>query len=166
MLKLLKEIDAICRANDICYFLQGGTTIGAIRHRGFIPWDDDLDIVFTRDNWNRFREAVKKQRPDRHLSCVEYDKNYYNIWAKYVDPSTTYIFPSAICGEEELGCFVDIGILDAMPTDKRLQRKMIKRMVDYGEFLNRGYYVTNRSLTSFYRNFFGEKSVSFSVVRK
>ncbi len=154
MLELLKEIDAICRENKIDYFLQGGTTIGAVRHQGFIPWDDDLDIIFTRNNWNKFKQAVKEQRPDRHLSCIEFDQDYYNIWAKYVDPNTTYIFPTAICGEETIGCFIDIGILDALPQNEKKHKQMIREMVDYGEYINHDYYITNRKLARFYRNQF------------
>lgn len=154
MLDLLKEIDQLCRENGINYILYGGTVIGAIRHRGFIPWDDDLDIIFTRENWEKFRRIVKEKRPDRHLSCLEYDEKYYNIWAKYVDTESTYIFPTAICGEETIGCFVDIGVLDAMPQGKGAQKRMVQRMVDYGEYVNNGYYVTNRNYSSFWRSLF------------
>lgn len=152
MLSLLKEVDDICRSNNIRFFLYGGTVIGAVRHKGFIPWDDDLDIIFTRDNWNKFREAVKNQRPDRHLSCLEQDDKYYNIWAKYVDPETAYIFPTAICGEETTGCFIDIGILDAAPPKESKRKKMVKWMVDYGEYVNKNYYLTNRNISSRIRN--------------
>lgn len=61
ILDIIKDIDAICRKNDIEYYLLGGSAIGAIRHKGFIPWDDDLDIIMTNDNYNRFIEVCKTQ---------------------------------------------------------------------------------------------------------
>ena len=53
-LQILLDVDKFCRAHEIPYSLYGGTALGAVRHSGFIPWDDDLDIVMTRDNFNRF----------------------------------------------------------------------------------------------------------------
>ena len=58
LLQLIKDLDAFCEQNGIRYSLAGGTLIGAIRHNGFIPWDDDLDIMLDRDNYNRFLKAV------------------------------------------------------------------------------------------------------------
>ena len=68
LLQLLKEINDICNRHDIPYYLAGGTLIGAIRHKGFIPWDDDLDIMMTRDNWLRFAEVCKTEMP--HLMVI------------------------------------------------------------------------------------------------
>ena len=54
LLTLLKEIDQICRRNNIPYYLAGGTLIGALRHKGFLPWDDDADLYMTREGFDRF----------------------------------------------------------------------------------------------------------------
>jgi len=63
-LKILKEIDRICRKHDIKYLLDSGTLLGAVRHQGFIPWDDDADVAFTRENYERFARVVRKELPE------------------------------------------------------------------------------------------------------
>ena len=60
-LKLLKEIDRICRKYKIKYALDSGTLLGAVRHGGFIPWDDDVDVMFTRKNYEMFAKVVRRR---------------------------------------------------------------------------------------------------------
>ena len=63
-LKILKEIDRICRKYKIQYMLDGGTLLGAVRHQGFIPWDDDADVAFTRHHYEAFLKVVRRELPD------------------------------------------------------------------------------------------------------
>ena len=59
-LKILKEIIRICKKENIEYFLIGGSALGAIRHEGFIPWDDDIDVGMTRENYDNFLRVVEQ----------------------------------------------------------------------------------------------------------
>lgn len=61
LLDIAKDIDLLCRRNDIQYYLLGGSAIGAIRHKGFIPWDDDLDIIMNNDNYEKFISVCQEQ---------------------------------------------------------------------------------------------------------
>lgn len=77
MLRLLKIFDYLCSKYSINYFLTGGSLLGAVRHRGFIPWDDDLDIAITRENYEKFVQfAVPELPADIFFQNSETDKHY------------------------------------------------------------------------------------------
>lgn len=62
-LSILKEIDRICRNHGIRYLIDSGTLLGAVRHQGFIPWDDDADVAFTRENYEKFAKVARRELP-------------------------------------------------------------------------------------------------------
>ncbi len=74
ILSIIKEIDALCKKNNIDYYLLGGSAIGAIRHKGFIPWDDDLDIIMTYDNYEKFIRICEEQ--------LDHDKYFLQVGIK------------------------------------------------------------------------------------
>ena len=61
LFNLLTEFDDICKKYDINYFLAAGTALGAVRHHRFLPWDDDMDLYITRDNWNKLRNVLETE---------------------------------------------------------------------------------------------------------
>ena len=71
-LEILKEIDRICRKYKIRYGLDAGTLIGAFRHHGFIPWDDDADVAMTRSQYEAFRKVAARELPE-HMELLEPD---------------------------------------------------------------------------------------------
>jgi lipopolysaccharide cholinephosphotransferase len=87
-LNILIEIDGICRAEGIRYSLTAGTLLGAARHRGFIPWDDDIDLFMPRPDYNRFIEYCKAYETGFKLVSSELDQRYGYLFAKAMDMST------------------------------------------------------------------------------
>lgn len=82
-LNILKDIDSICSEHNIRYFLFGGTVLGAVRHGGFIPWDDDLDIAMYRSDYKKFLEVMKADLSGKYfLQSPETDNTYPRIIAK------------------------------------------------------------------------------------
>jgi len=86
MLDILTEVDKICRRHSIRYWLSSGTLIGAVRHKGFIPWDDDLDIEMLYEDYRRLLEVLPEELPDTMaLQSQDTDKNYFFFYAKVRD---------------------------------------------------------------------------------
>lgn len=143
LLKLLVEIDGICRENGIEYFLDGGSALGAVRHRGFLPWDDDADIVMTRGNWEKFRRVVTEHpRTDRLLADPTDNPDYPMIYPRYCDTSTTAILRTSMIGQFRSGLFIDIFILDPVEDTREAVEEYFDILSGYCEYLNPYYYDT------------------------
>lgn len=83
LLGYLLEIDRICKKHNIKYFLAGGTLLGAIRHHGFIPWDDDADVMMLREDYDRFQQVVQQELPDNiFMQIPSTEKGNYNPFTK------------------------------------------------------------------------------------
>ena len=86
MLDMVKVLDGICRKHGIPYFLYGGTLLGAVRHNGFIPWDDDLDVGLMRKDYLRLMQVLPDELPPHIvLQTNKTDKNYFYFFAKLRD---------------------------------------------------------------------------------
>lgn len=128
LIEQLKDITAVCRRHGIRYNLMCGTLLGAVRHKGFIPWDDDVDLLMTREEFTKFR-AVYPQECDPRFTLT-----YLDTWTPRVMNRDG----------EKAAAFTDLFILDSLPTPG-LRRKlyffklhllqgMMKKRVDYSRF--------------------------------
>lgn len=121
-LKILKEIDRICRKYRIRYQLDAGTLLGAVRHKGAIPWDDDADIAMTRKNYEAFVKVVKRELPPEmsFLDCRDFQggKAFYDFTSRiiYNNSRTDDDTPEMQYYEGKLNhLWVDLFILDELP---------------------------------------------------
>ena len=135
--QLFKEIDKICKDNDIDYFMAGGTLIGVVRHKGFIPWDDDMDILMTRDNFHKFIKACETDIPkNRVLECQELNHNYHNAVARYTSCENSAIHSTQIVHDDAAGFVVDILILDPIEDTDKKYKAYCKDLLLYCDLIN------------------------------
>lgn len=120
------EIRKICAANDIRYFIIAGTLLGAVRHKGFIPWDDDMDIGMLRPDYERFLIAASQELPsDLFLQTWHSDKGFGLPIAKVRKNGTRIIESASENAVHHKGIFVDIFPFDEKPSSTILQAKQI-----------------------------------------
>lgn len=121
-LSILQEMDRVCRKNGIRYFLFSGTLLGAVRHKGFIPWDDDIDVVLLRDEYERFvRLPPEEFDPNFFLQTSDSDPEYHNVYAKLRRSDTTYVESYMDHRRINHGVFIDVFPLDGVPSNRFLQ---------------------------------------------
>lgn len=121
--EILVEIDRVCKKNNIKYFAFWGTMLGAIRHHGFIPWDDDLDIAMFREDYERFVKICPKELNEKFfLQTALNDKGFYRYPARIRKNDTTYLTKQEIksikAGKEigyNCGVFASVVPLDFAP---------------------------------------------------
>lgn len=165
-LEMVTEVDRICRKHNIQYSLDGGTLLGAIRHNGFIPWDDDADIIMLREEYEKFYEACKKELDAERFFLQDYRTDEHYLWgyAKMRRNNTTFLRE----GQEHVKCHtgvcIDIFYCDNVP-DNLLLRKLhffycycirkgqystVGRKVEKSLFLRAWYFLVSRIPRNFW----------------
>lgn len=123
ILEVMKYIDMLCRENQITYYIMGGTALGAVRHGGFIPWDDDLDIFMTPDQYAKFKAVFECQKSDKFVIQEWRTTPNYLEYAKVRMNGTTFIEESFRDNNElHQGIYVDIMILHKVPNNSFIQK--------------------------------------------
>lgn len=124
LLEMLKMIDKIAQQYKIPYYLVGGSALGAVRHQGFIPWDDDADIAMMRQDYERFKQILDIALPDEyHYQCFDTHKEYnVLIPAMKIRKKGTYVKEANVllankCDDGD-GLFIDVFIIDYVSENK------------------------------------------------
>ena len=122
---LLRYFIEICEKLNLNYFLVCGSALGAARHEGFIPWDDDMDVGMYREDYNKFMKLAPALLPEGiFLQNYKTDPKYPHVFAKLRNSNTTYIEKSAKDLDINHGIYIDIFPLDGYPENRSEQKKL------------------------------------------
>ncbi len=134
LLDILTEVDVVCKKHDICYYLVAGTLLGAVRHQGFIPWDDDVDIAMPRPDYERFIQHAKEWLPEKlELACPEIVENYPFGFGKIQDAGTTLLERRKL--QYVGGVCIDVFPLDGISPNKIKQCWLFMQSNFWGRLL-------------------------------
>ena len=118
-MEILCMIDALCREHGIVYSLYGGSLLGAVRHQDFIPWDDDLDICMSRENYNKFLKIWDETAPKGFFLQNKNNSPYFTqTFSKIRKEHTTFLQYDWERGKYHTGIFVDVFPIDRMPSGR------------------------------------------------
>lgn len=121
IIKILLAVDKVCQEHNLTYYVWAGTMLGAIRHKGFIPWDDDLDIAMPRPDYDKLMECASEWLPEQYeVVAFETDATYPLPFAKIQDASTTLIERMHL--KYLGGIYIDVFPIDGVPTNKLKRR--------------------------------------------
>lgn len=134
-LNILGEIKRVCSANNLKFYLCGGTLLGAIRHKGFIPWDDDIDIYMPREDYNKFI-TLFNEYSDLHYKfmCMENSSKYCLPYGKVVCTDTILI-ETCVKSTPGMGVYVDVFPLDGLGDSLDEAKSIILKCVRYRALL-------------------------------
>jgi len=165
-LEILIKVDKICREHNINYFLFAGTLLGAVRHQGFIPWDDDIDISMMREDYNKLAKII--QNGDYGINFIRIEENPDTIYpyGKICD-ETTFVREQNFKPVKGYGVFIDVFPFDYLPEEERVRMKLKKKYYRLYQVLTHssrtGYVKTDSTSTNIKRALAMRFSKLFSV---
>lgn len=143
-LEILKDVDRVCKENNIEYYVTWGSALGAVRHGGFIPWDDDIDISMTWKNYVKFEEVAPKALNSKYFyQSMKTDKEHFIAWNKVRINNTTSMEPDFKHMKCHYGICMDVFPIVGVPKSK-IKKFAQKSMIFAYRALKHEKYLTNR----------------------
>ena len=137
---ILKEFDRVCRENDIKYTIAYGTLLGAVRHKGFIPWDDDIDVCMLRSEYDRFKSICDQQlSEDFFYQSPETDKEYLRMYDKIRLNGSVFLETAHSNRQIHHGLYLDIFPVDNVPDDPRERARHLRHYSFFHTILSSKY---------------------------
>lgn len=124
-LDILNDVAEFCDEHDLRYYLCGGTLLGAIRHKGFIPWDDDVDIIMPRPDYIKFNRLYNQRDSFYKVNSLLNDKNWYSTFAEVEDTRTIKIYNGFHMNSKH-GVSIDIFPTDGSPDNEGMRKRFWK----------------------------------------
>ena len=165
ILEVLEKFDDICKKNNIKYFLYAGTLLGAVRHKGFIPWDDDVDVIMPREDYNKLKEVCEKEEIAPYVLVDAYiSKDYTFTYPRFRKSDTTYIMRGEIANNFCSGIYIDIFCYDYLSSNKMVAAIQRRAFKNYHRLVSFGYSQHVHHITYFEEYFF--KAISKIVGKR
>lgn len=123
-LDILDVISEYCKKNNINYWLDSGTLIGAVRHNGYIPWDDDIDVGMLRKDFEKFIHTFNNYNPRYQVYNIETDSSFTFAYAKVLDLNTVLYEPNE--KGNKLAVNIDVFVFDNVPDDEKERNKAFR----------------------------------------
>lgn len=147
-LELLEKFIEVCDKHELDYSLTAGSLLGAVRHKGFIPWDDDIDVAMLRDDYNKLLKIADKEFKKPYFFQTPYNDNLFRGHAQLRNSNTTGILEWELNQNKNLmynqGIFIDIFPIDNVPNNKLLYEIQRKRVGLNNRILS-SYYSSNKN---------------------
>lgn len=124
-MQILDRVAAFCDSQGLVYFLSSGTLLGAVRHGGYIPWDDDIDLYMPRESYDRFVATFSDEQGHYAMMAPDTSKDYYYTFAKVVD-TRTILIEDEVDGFE-IGIYIDVFPIDGVPENEEERTRLFKR---------------------------------------
>lgn len=117
-MNLMRELQRVCDKHNLRFWLDSGSLLGAVRHKGYIPWDDDIDVVMFREEYDRLVQIAKQEFHKPFIFQTAYtEKNFIRGHAQIRNTETSAIIPSEIRKKFNQGIFIDVFVLDGVSDD-------------------------------------------------
>lgn len=169
---ILCFVDDFCRKNEIHYWIDCGTLLGAVRHKGYIPWDDDIDIGMLREDYEKFIMLFPGSSDRYILKSAELNEDYFIPFGKVIDDNTILYEPDK--NGYKLAVYIDVFVYDNAPDDEKILSKMfdrrdLLRRLNHAQtgyhrktpmiFKEIAYHIGKTILKVFPRGYFNKKSI-------